>query len=117
MCRWWAPLRPVWCCAIGSRCESRREHGLQQRGRTILVERFVTVAALRRLHARRATALTRAPTDDLERGTEMPIGGREPEPGDAGTAGIAVVHEDRRRVGVFVVGDRDAADVPSITDR
>ena len=42
---------------------------------------------------------------------------REGELGDPGATLIAVVHEDRRLIGLRVSGHRDAADVPAVADR
>src|SRR5205085_8026104 len=115
-CRWSAPWRRRSCYAINSQCGSRLEHRAEQRGRAGFVERFVSVAALWRLHTRRATGDTRTGGDDVECRGEMAIGRGESEFGDAGAAGLAVVDEHRGRVGVLLVCVRHAAYVPSTTD-
>ena len=47
----------------------------------------------------------------------MPAPGAVTELGDAGPAGVAVIDDDRRRVGVREVGRRDTADIPTVADR
>src|SRR5688572_20834475 len=95
MSRWWAQSRPPSSCAINSRCDRRVEYGAQKRHRAVLVEGFVAVATFRRLDTRWAPGHTRAGGDHLERCREVTIRRGVSELRDAGTAGIAVVHEHR----------------------
>src|SRR5207249_2238067 len=66
----------------------------------LLVERFVAVAALRGLDARRAPALAAATPDDLERRLLVLACPQVSPLGDSHAARVAVVDEDRRQAGV-----------------
>ncbi len=83
----------------------------------MLVEHLVEVAALRRLHARRA-AVAAAAVDDDARGARDQLGEAVVAAlRDADAAGVAVVDEDRRAQRLRVDVRREAADVPAVAHR
>src|SRR3954465_7948475 len=79
---------------------SALEHPRHHLERARLLERLVEVAALRRLHARRAARLARALADQSVRVADERLEAQEPLPGDPDPAGVAVVDEDRRPAGL-----------------
>ena len=99
----------------GRRC--RRDHPSQQRHRPGLVEHLVEVAALRALHARRAAVRARAALEHARGVLDPALEGVEAALGDADAAGVAVVDEDGRAVGLEVDVGREPADVPAVAHR
>src|SRR3954452_21158634 len=93
------------------------EHPPHHLERARLIERLVEVAALRRLHARRAARLARALGDERVRIADQRLEAQEPLARDAHPAGVAVVDEDRRPPGLRVEVRRQPADVPAIAHR
>src|SRR4051812_22490655 len=93
------------------------EHPAHHLERARLVERLVEVAALRRLHARRAARLARALCDERVRIAHQGLEAQEPLAGDPDAAGVAVVDEDRRPPGLRVEVRRQPADVPAVAHR
>src|SRR6185437_1559159 len=92
----------------------RCEHGVEQPDCAGLVQRFVAVATLRRLDARRASGLALAGCDGLP-GRAQPLLGRVvPAGGEAGAARLPVIDEHRHPVGVWVQRRGDPPDVPPI---
>src|ERR1700758_1904426 len=77
-------------------------HPLQKCEGAGLVEVLVEVAALRALHAGRATALARAAGEQLGRVGDPALELLEATGGDADAARVAVVDEDGRRAGIRV---------------
>src|SRR5215211_907382 len=97
--------------------QSGDKHPLQQRPRAALVEQFVEIAALRRLHAGGAAVLAWTPG-------EQPLGVRDPSLedleaalGDADASRVAVVDEHGRPPGLEVDVRGEAADVPAVAHR
>ena len=82
-----------------------------------LVERLVAVAALGRVHARRAAVGALAGDDRLPGHPQPASGDVVAAFGEPGPAGVAVVHEHRQPAGVGVQCGRDAADVPPVAGR
>jgi hypothetical protein len=93
------------------------EHRGEEGEGTRLVEWFVPAAALRALDARRAARRAWALPDHAEGGLDVAAPGPEPQLGDAGASGVAVVDEDRRPPGLRGVRRRHAADVAAVADR
>ena len=82
-----------------------------------LRQRLVEVAALGRLHARRAAALARALADEPVGVADERLERVVAAAGDPDPAGVPVVDEDRRAAGLRVGVGREAADVPAVAHR
>src|SRR5688572_27673580 len=77
------------------RCQTARQHDVEQPHGAGLVQRLVAVAALGRLDAGRAAARALAGGDRLP-GRPQPVGAADPALlGEARAARVPVVHEDR----------------------
>ena len=93
------------------------EHPLEQQPRPGLGERFVEVAALRRLHAGGAAGGAGALGDQAVGVAAELLEALEGGARDADPAGVAVVDEDRRAAGLGVEVGGEPADVPAIAHR
>src|SRR5215213_3865069 len=100
-----------------SRASGALEHPRHDLERPRLVERLVEVAALRRLHARRAARLARALADEPVRVADERVEADEPLARDPDPAGVTVVDEDRRPPGLGMEVRRQPADVPAVAHR
>ena len=85
--------------------------------RPALRQRLVEVAALRRLHARRAARAARALADQALRVADQALELVVAAARDPDAARVPVVDEDRRPAGLRVGVGREAADVPAVAHR
>src|SRR3954454_20973543 len=107
-------LRRTAPAEIDSACP---RHSAEERRGALLVEPFVEIAALRALDARWAPALAGAAVEHLQRVRHPALELVEPALGDADSARMSVVDEDRGPAGVRMDVRREAADVPAIAHR
>src|SRR6185437_10813929 len=94
-------------------CQQR----VEQPYRGCFVQRFVAVAALRRLHARRAAVLASTCRNRVTGGGEPNGRGFVSPFGKTRATGMAVVDDDGQTSGVGVPSGGDAANVPAIARR